>query len=290
MVAFNQNSGNGYCTVKVILLGTGTPNAEPDRSGPSVAVTHRGESWVVDCGPGVVRRASASARAGNPELEPRNLRNLLITHLHSDHTAGLADIILTPWVLGRDTPLRITGPEGTASMVSSLTEAYSADIRERLEGLEPANPEGFRTVVEEIHGDRKIRSGEVSITCFRTNHGGLPSWGYRFESEDGTIAVSGDTAPCPGMVEACKGCDILVHEVYSSIGLMNREEEWKRYHSSVHTSADELARLASETGPKLLVLYHGVDEGTLMKEIKRTYSGEVVYGEDLQTYSAREIR
>ncbi|HOP26854.1 MAG TPA: MBL fold metallo-hydrolase [Candidatus Sabulitectum sp.] len=280
--------------MKVILLGTGTPNAEPDRSGPSVAITHRGESWVVDCGPGVVRRASAAARAGNPELEPRNLRKLLLTHLHSDHTAGLADIMLTPWVLGRNAPLRITGPEGTASMASLLTEAYSADIRERLEGLEPANHEGCKTEVEEISGEGTLSTGEVRISCFRTNHGGLPSWGYRFESEEGAVVVSGDTAPFQGMTKAYEGCQVLVHEVYSSTGFMNREEEWKRYHSSVHTSADELARIASQVRPKLLVLYHqllhGVDEETLMKEIKRTYSGEVVYGKDLQTFSAREIR
>jgi ribonuclease BN (tRNA processing enzyme) len=91
--------------MKLVLLGTGTPNAEPDRSGPSAAVVAGGKAFIVDCGPGVVRRAMAASLRGLPQLSPERLGVVLITHLHSDHTLGLPDMILTPWVLGTARPV-----------------------------------------------------------------------------------------------------------------------------------------------------------------------------------------
>ena len=85
----------------MVLLGTGTPNADPDRSGPAVAVVTGGRAYLVDCGAGVVRRAAAAARKGIPALAAEKLDIVFITHLHSDHTLGLIDLILTPWVLER---------------------------------------------------------------------------------------------------------------------------------------------------------------------------------------------
>ena len=72
---------------KVFLLGTGTPNAEPERSGPAVAIVINETPYLVDFGPGVVRRAAAAARAGFLPLRVANLKLAFVTHLHSDHTA-----------------------------------------------------------------------------------------------------------------------------------------------------------------------------------------------------------
>src|SRR3954470_3851696 len=75
---------------KVVLLGTGTPNADPDKSGPGVAIIVGNHSYLVDAGPGIVRRASAAAtRDTVPALEAPSLRIVFLTHLHSDHTVGL---------------------------------------------------------------------------------------------------------------------------------------------------------------------------------------------------------
>ena len=87
---------------KVVLLGTGSPPADPDRSGPSTAVVVNGVPYLVDFGAGVVRRAKAAvADRGIDALEPAKLRVAFVTHLHSDHTVGFPDLILTPWVLER---------------------------------------------------------------------------------------------------------------------------------------------------------------------------------------------
>ena len=102
---------------QVVLLGTGNPPADPDRSGPATAIVANGTPYLVDFGAGVVRRAKAAvADRGITALEPTNLRVVFVTHLHSDHTVGYPDLILTPWVLGRRVPLEVYGPSGIKHM------------------------------------------------------------------------------------------------------------------------------------------------------------------------------
>ena len=90
----------------IVMLGTGTPNPDPDRSGPSTAIIINGTPYLIDCGPGVVRRATSAYTSGITPLKARNLGHLFITHLHSDHTVGLPDLIFTPWVIERDEKLK----------------------------------------------------------------------------------------------------------------------------------------------------------------------------------------
>jgi ribonuclease BN (tRNA processing enzyme) len=274
---------------RLVLLGTGTPNADPDRSGPAVAIIAGGSAYLVDCGPGVVRRAAAAARRGISELEPARLGRVFITHLHSDHTAGLADLILTPWVLGRARPLEVHGPPGTREMVEHLLAAYREDIHLRLDGLEPANEGGWKAIVQEVSAGRCHADSAVQVDAIGVRHGSWKhAFAYRFEAEGRTIVVSGDTAPSPELAAAARGCDVLVHEVYSDAGFRTRPPEWQRYHAAFHTSASELGRLAGEIRPGLLVLYHqlfwGTSEEALVAEVRRAYDGPVVSGKDLDVY------
>jgi ribonuclease BN (tRNA processing enzyme) len=92
----------------VVLLGTGTPVPDPDRSGPATAIVVDDRAYLIDFGPGVVRRAkAASIDRYIPALDPANLKVAFTTHLHSDHTAGYADLILTGWTAGRRIPLEV---------------------------------------------------------------------------------------------------------------------------------------------------------------------------------------
>ena len=124
---------------KVVLLGTGTPRPYPDRSGPATAIVVGERAYLVDFGPGVVRRAAAAAEKGTPELESTNLKVAFLTHLHSDHTAGYPDLILTPWVMGR-TELDVYGPEGLEEMTKHVLEAWRQDIEIRTKGLSSGTP------------------------------------------------------------------------------------------------------------------------------------------------------
>src|SRR3954470_21393382 len=103
-------------SAKVIILGSGTPIPDPSSSGPCVAVVVNGQAYLFDAGPGVVRQAEAAAeKFGLAALDATHLTRLFITHLHSDHTLGFPDLILTPWVVGRAQPLQVYGPKGIAA-------------------------------------------------------------------------------------------------------------------------------------------------------------------------------
>lgn len=278
---------------RVVLLGTGTPNADPERWGPAVAVVVDGASYLVDAGPGVVRRAAAAAeRHGMPALEPANLRRLFVTHLHSDHTLGLPDLMLSPWVLGRPVPLRVWGPPGTRKMARAVEEGWGEDVDMRVYGLEPQDtPEAYRAEVTEVsRGGTVYEDERVRVRAIPVDHGSWPyAYGYRFETADRVVVISGDARPTPAVAEACGGCDVLVHEVYSAETYRGRPPAWRTYHAAFHTSTDELADLADRADPGVLVLYHqlfwGTDGQGLEEEVRRAgYEGRVVSGEDLDVY------
>ncbi|WP_105617767.1 MBL fold metallo-hydrolase [Vallitalea okinawensis] len=287
---------------QVVLLGTGTPNADPDRSGPAVAIVVGDNSYLVDFGPGIVRRAAQAYRDGIVELKPKNLKRAFLTHLHSDHSVGYPDLIFTPWVLDRDEPLKVFGPKGLRSMTDHILAAYQQDIDERLNGLEPANNRGCEVEVNEITPGIIYQDENVKVKAFPVKHGSFEAYGYKFYTSDKTIVISGDTAPTETIIDYARDCDILIHEVYSSAGVKERSKEWKKYHTNVHTSSYELGEIASKAKPKLLVLYHqlfmldihsdDIDlvskvaqrEYEIVEEVKEIFDGEVISGKDLDVY------
>jgi ribonuclease BN (tRNA processing enzyme) len=275
---------------KLVLLGTGTPNCEPDRAGPALAVIVDGVTYLVDCGPGVVRRAVAAfQKKGLEALQPSRLGYVFITHLHSDHTLGYPDLILSPWVLGRAKPLEAYGPPGLKKMTRHLLKAYQEDISVRLFGLQPANREGYQVRVHEIKAGLVFEDERVRVEAFPVKHGAWPyAYGYRFQSQDKVIVISGDTRPCEELKVYARGCDILVHEVYSAAKLKEKPPEWQRYHRASHTSGEELGKIAQEIKPGLLVLIHqlywGATDGELLQEVRRYFSGRVVSGRDLMVF------
>ncbi|MCC7003141.1 MAG: MBL fold metallo-hydrolase [Gemmatimonadaceae bacterium] len=277
-------------TTQLVVLGTGTPNADPDRSGPALAVVRAGKSYLVDAGPGIVRRAAAAARNGVEALAPQNLRVLFLTHLHSDHTVGLPDVIFTAWTLERDVPLEVYGPPGTKAMIEHLLAAYAADIRNRIDGAEPANAQGYKVNVHEITPGVVLNDGNVTVRAFAVPHGDWDvAFGYRFDSADRSIVISGDTRASDAVVTACNGCDLLMHEVYSADRFQTRPPEWQRYHARAHTSTVELAALALRAQPRQLVLYHqlfwGTDDAGLLSELRRAgYTRAASAARDLAIY------
>jgi len=278
---------------RLVLLGVGTPNADPERSGPASAVVVDDRAYLIDAGPGLVRRAAQAARdRGIGPLAPEHLDRVFLTHLHSDHTVGLPDLLLTPWVLDRPDPLEVIGPPGTAAMADHVVEAWAADIHIRRDGLEPrdANRDAYRPVVHEVEPGLVYEDDLVKVWAIAVPHGSWEhAYAYRFEGPDRTIVISGDTAPTEALVGACDGCDVLLHEVYSAERFTTRPPEWQRYHRAFHTSTTELAALAGRARPKLLVLYHqlfwGTDDEGLVREIRAAgYTGDVRSGRDLDVF------
>lgn len=277
---------------RVVFLGTGNPNADPQHSGNSVAIVVNNTPYIVDFGPGLIRKAAALSPQYGGKIEGlavASIKRAFLTHLHSDHTTGYPDLILTPWVLGRDEPLEVYGPEGLISMTQHILEAYKEDIRIRIYGLEPANNQGWRVNAHEIKDGVIYKDKNVTVEAFGVEHGSWPEvYGFKFSTPDRVIAISGDTRPCSNLLEKCQGADILVHEVYSQVKLKERTPFWQKYHPQFHTSTHELAEIAKQLKPGLLILYHqlfwGVTDKELVKEITDRYQGKVVSARDLDVY------
>lgn len=292
---------------KLVLLGTGTPNACPNASGPSAAVVVGNRAYLVDFGPGVVRQASKAYFNGIDALRPDLLCTAFCTHLHTDHTAGYADLIFTPWVLERETPLKVFGPKGLQHMTDHILEAYAADIDFRIHGFEKANENGYKVDVTEIENEKNpgiiYQDDYVSVEAFPVSHGTLTCYGYKFVTADRTIVISGDTTPLELVAKKAAGCDILLHEVEYAAGISAREPKWQKYHREVHTLSTDLAWVAQKAQPKLLVTYHRIyhmniqdnrknlaaemarrDEA-ILDEIKAAgYEGYTVNGKDLDVF------
>ncbi len=282
---------------QIVLLGTGTPNADPERFGPATAIVVNDTPYLIDCGPGVIRRATAAQAKGVKGLAVEKLKTLFITHLHSDHTIGSPDVIFTPAVLDRHSPLEVYGPPGTRRMVNHLLAAWSEDVAMRVRGLERGDAKAYRVIVHEIGHEigHEIapgviyRDANVTVKAFRVAHG---SWrhafGFRFETPDKTIVVSGDTGASDEIVKQCNGCDVLIHEVYSVEGFKRRTPQWQKYHSTFHTSSVQLAELAKRARPKKLILHHqllwSATVESLLNEMRGVYDGEIIYGNDLDIF------
>ena len=274
---------------KLIILGSGTPNPNPERSASSYAVIVDETAYLIDFGPGVIRRAAALSKDwGGPfsSLNAANLEYAFLTHIHSDHSAGLADLILSPWVLGRNKKLKLYGPKGLQAMVNSVSEAYKEDIDYRINGSQPSNDVGYKVTFKQLFEGVVFNNEHLIVEAFLVNHGELKdSFGFRFQTKDKTIVFSGDTGPSKTIEKYAYEADILVHEVYSLEGFLKKTKEWQIYHKSHHTSTIEVAELARKATPKKLVLSHilfwGSTREQILKEVKDNYDGEVLIGEDL---------
>ena len=261
--------------------------------GTSVAIVVNGTAYLVDAGVGVVRRAVEVANSRNiPALQARNLRFVFVTHLHSDHTLGLPDLITTPWIAGRNRALELYGPPGISSMARHLREAYKEDREVRQRGLEHANEAGAEVNAYDVRPGFVYQDSNVKVTVFAVKHGSWKNaYGYRFQTPDRIIVLSGDTAPAETVVQQCNGCDMLIHEVYTQLGYSRSPPEWQKYITSFHTSTKELADLATRAKPKTLVVYHQMyfggptdTEATLLRELRAGYKGRVVSAHDLDVY------
>ena len=275
-------------TTTVVLLGTGTPRPDPAAAGAATAIVVGGRVFLFDAGPGVERRLNAAG------LPINGVTALFITHLHSDHTLGLPDLIFTSWVMGRRTPLQAYGPHGLAQMVDHIVAAWSEDIAIRTDGLEHEAPGGYRVAVHEIRPGVVYDSGGVSVTAIPVLHGSWKeAYGYRIDTPDRHIVISGDTRPSPALAAAAQGVDVLIHEAYAESRLAPESRpggaDWPRYMRAFHTSDVELGRLAAGARPKLLIVDHvmrkGASDSEMIAGVRRGgFQGRVVIGKDLDRY------
>lgn len=272
----------------VVLLGTGMPVPNPRASGPATAVVLRDRVLLFDAGPGVVRQLAAAG------LPINGVEATFFTHLHSDHTLGYPDLIFTTWVMGRRTPFPVFGPSGLKAMTGHLLAAWAQDIDIRVNGLERGTAGGYAVEAREIEPGIVYERDGVRVTAFAVPHGNWPrAYGYRIDTPDRSVVISGDTAPSDELARVAAGCDVLIHEVYPSVRLKPEDRPggnfWVAYMKSFHTSDEELGALAATIAPKKLILHHivrmGGTDGELLDGVRRGgFQGDTVIGRDLERH------
>lgn len=272
---------------QVLILGSGTPNAEADRVSAGVAIAVDDQPYLFDCGHGIVQRVVQARGSGKIAWDTTALTRLFVTHLHADHSVGLPDLLFTPWIHGREEALLAFGPPGLKRMARHILLAYEENIREH-RAAHPSSERGYQIDVTEIREGLCYQDKRVEAHSLPADHGNLAAFSYKVVTPVGTVVISGDTKPVATFADWARGCDILIHEVYSSAQFADLPPAWQRYHSRVHTSAIELAALARKIRPRLLLLHHqlfwGLKPDELVAEVADGYDGQIVSANDLDVF------
>jgi ribonuclease Z len=255
----------------VVLCGTGSPLADPERASACTAVLAGGHFLLFDVGPGAWENLQLF---GLPVAE---VSGVLITHFHSDHIGGLGEALTQAWIAsGRATPLLVYGPPGVDDVVAGFNRAYAHDrryrtVHHRPEYMPEAGGEGrARTFGMPAAGEHVtvLDDGGVRVKAFVVDHAPVePAVGYRVEFAGRSVVISGDTAPTPSLVANAKGADLLVHEalgfdlmerISDVVGEAGRPRMSKlaRDVLDYHTSPAQAKQMADEAGVRLLVFTH----------------------------------
>ena len=293
----------------VYMCGSGSPLADPNRAGPCIGVLAGQKAFVFDVGAGSVRNLGLM---GFPIAQ---LDRVYITHLHSDHIAGLGELMLNAWIGGsRDTPLPVIGPAGINRVVQGFTTAYQIDRNFRIahHGTGVANPDGYGAAATAIPDSNEgveafvelYNDGDLIISAITVEHEPVsPAYGYRIDYKDRSISISGDTTYSQNFVTHSQNVDLMFHEalnieMVSTIqktlaerGLENPATIFADI-PDYHSTPKDAARVASEAGATGLVLYHIVPalplellDAVFLKGVSDEYDGEVTLGKDGMIFS-----
>ena len=270
--------------ITVTLLGTGTPQPLMERFGPSTLVQAGGKNFLFDAGRGCLQRLRQL------HVEYDALEALFFTHLHSDHIVGVPDLWLTGWLITlRKTPLKVFGPQGSKQMTEYLQKAYEYDIKIRIED-DKAPIEGSKFLTTDIKEGTVYEKDGVKIIAFLVDHYPIvPAFGYRVEYGGHSVVLSGDTKYSENLIKFAKGADLLVHEVIIAPDTLSKTDP--KYHILAHhTTPEQAAKVFNIVKPKLAVYSHivrlyGHTAEEILKRTKVIYSGPLVLGEDLMSFS-----
>ncbi|MCK8783603.1 MBL fold metallo-hydrolase [Roseomonas sp. NAR14] len=276
---------------RLVLLGTkGGPRVGIEQANPANLLLVGDTPYVIDCGYGVSRQL---VRAG---VALPSLRHVFITHHHSDHNLEYGNLVYNAWAGGLRTPVDAYGPRGIEQMTRDFWSMNRFDVETRMADEGRPDPRNLLTA-HDIEGPGPVmRDERVRVTAFRTPHPPIvDNYAYKFETPDGVVVFSGDTAYNPALAEFAKGADVLVHEAMLLSGVddlarRNPNAATMRQHLlDSHTTTEDVGRVAARAGVKLLVLSHfvpgdmpGVTDAMWEEGVRRHYAGRLIVGHDLQ--------
>ena len=286
--------------MKVTLLGTGIPAPDLLRRGASQVIEVGDDLVMVDCGRGALDRfVEAGYTQSGGRVLNRPLHTLALTHLHSDHITGIPDLLWAGWVMRWwERPPRLIGPPGTADFLHHLMEAFAYDIRVRTSG-EAFHRSALVPDVVEVDDGSTFDASDWHLKAFRVEHEPVDqAFGYRIDADSASLAISGDTRYAENLVRHARDVDMLIHEVYSRVGMLRRRENaaTPRARAVVdriagyHTPANDAGKAAADTHAKQLVLSHvllgaGGSPEDILQDVAAAYADQATVAADLQVFT-----
>ena len=274
---------------KIVFLGTkGGPRVDVGPSNPANLVVVNDTPFVIDCGMGVSRQL---ASAGVPLA---SVRYILISHHHSDHNLEYGNLVYNAWAAGLSTPIHSFGPKGLEAMTRTYWELNKFDVETRIEDEGRPDPRKLLIAKDITEEGVVMQTADVKVTAFRTPHPPImDNFAYKFETPDGVIVFSSDTAYNPKLAEFARGADVLVHEalyvpwVDRLVARVKNGTTLKKHLLESHTAVEDVGKIAAAAGVKVLVLSHlvpgdlDVADDTWNEGAKKNFSGRIIVARDL---------
>ena len=263
--------------MRVTILGSGTPRPDIDRFSQSILIEADGEKLLFDAGRGsAIRLSQARVNIGD-------INNIFLTHLHSDHTLGIPDMIMTGWIYQRNEVLNIYGPSGTKNFIDNIKLAFIEDIKIRVEAPESHSMRGLETNVTEIEEGVIFKKNNLKVLAFVVDHGGgvEHAYGYKITYKNKSVVISGDTNYSSNLVSYAKNCDLLIHEIADAPDSIIKKYPKVQGLMNYHTTPKEMARVIEEATPRYTILTHmlllgGIKEIDLLEKIKNLTNNNAV--------------
>jgi ribonuclease BN (tRNA processing enzyme) len=288
-IAAQQTSANPT-PLRATILGSGSPQYNPSRTGPAVLIRMGNTQILVDAGNGV------QARLEEARIRVADLDGLFFTHHHLDHNEEFIPVFIRALLGGNR--FQVSGPAPMATMVRTTMELYRDDIIYRL-GRRGGTIDSVKDnySVSELKGGETFTLGGITIKTTPVNHT-IETLAYRFDSGSSSIVISGDLTYSASLSQLARGADWLIIDSGGAIKVgqvarqtpsqgrnANRGGQGRGGGNRAHVTLDETARMANEAGVKGIVLTHftvgEVDEAATIAELRKTYSGKILFGVDL---------
>ncbi len=289
LVIFSLNS---YADVmRVIFLGTGTPRLDIERFSQAILVESGDEKLLFDVGRG------ATIRMSQANIPIQEIDKVFLTHLHSDHTLGMPDLIMTGWVYHRTKKMKIFGPSGTKKFINNIKKAFHEDIQIRIKHPEKLQLSGLNIDVHEIEEGLVFQKNNLKVFAFSVSHGGgvKEAYGFKISNGDHTIIISGDTNFSDNLVKYAQDCDLLIHEIaFAPKPLIEKSKKIKGL-MDYHTTPEEMIKVLKLTKPRLTILTHvlalgGMELAPTLKMIQDSTENQfkIKYAHDLMAIDVKE--
>ena len=276
---------------RLILLGTGGgPRlTKGGRSKSATLIVVKDVPYVVDCGEGVAQQL---VEAG---VQLNTLRNVLITHHHSDHNLDFGNLIYNAWISGLNTPIDAYGPPPIRAMVKEYGQLNKFDIETRITDEGRPDLRRMVNVHEFTRPGMVLQNADVKVTATRVRHPPITqAYAYRFDAADRSIVISGDTAFSPELIEMARGADVLVHEVMDRAGIetivqsLTNATTLREHLMASHTLVEDVGKVAAAAGVKTVVLSHlvpaddkSITDAMWIAGVRKYFNGQIIVGRDL---------